>query len=378
MADSNITEMPDSWLTDCLTVANSSSLLNTKILVETKNSVVDDEIREVDLENNLPKTLTCEPCKKVYLTKGGYDRHIRRVHQTANIKLDDSDLETLLLDSLKELSDDPCFPLDQQSKWRAHKFSPNPSLFSSIRKIYKKLKNHVNAEKFYTEYYGLISINPTPFPGLDHLSSVELLRKTGDKILSHFQKAVRNNAGEVPEEDVPAIQENEFEALEYLGGYVIRNLEKKAKRKSNSDAYLEILCCFESDGVEDQPLISLLDRGGLRGITKNTKNIFTKAELEFRRYTKGDIQNIAINGIVKNLMNDIDVTGNFYAVTDHIVDLKEEVLFNVVESMLIVYLRVRSFSYVRDLTVEKKKEKDALLKEKSLRKTLKKKINADE
>ena len=110
MADSKMTEMPDSWMTECLTVTNSSSLLNTKILVATKNSVVDDEIREVDLENDLPKTLTCEPCKKVYLTKGGYDRHVLRVHQTANIQLNDSDLEILLSESLKELSEDPCFP----------------------------------------------------------------------------------------------------------------------------------------------------------------------------------------------------------------------------------------------------------------------------
>ena len=72
-------------------------------------------------------------------------------------------------------------------------------------------------------------------------------------------------------------------------------------------------------------------------------------------------------------MVDLEVTGNFYAATDHIDNLKEEVLLNVVESMLTVYLRVRCFSFVRDITVEKKKEKDEALKEKALRKSLKNK-----
>ena len=85
--------------------------------------------------------------------------------------------------------------------------------------------------------------------------------------------------------DMQPMQKNEIEALEYVGGYVICNLEKKMKRKSNSKEHLEVLHCFESDDVKDQALVNLLNRGGLRGITFNTKNIFTKAEYEFRRYT---------------------------------------------------------------------------------------------
>ena len=108
--------------------------------------------------------------------------------------------------------------------------------------------------------------------------------------------------------------------------------------------------------------------------TFNSKNMFTKAEVEFRRYTASwKMQNIDVNAMIKNLMVDLEVTGNFYAATDHIDNLKEEVLLNVVESMLTVYLRVRCFSFVRDITVEKKKEKDEALKEKALRKSLKNK-----
>lgn len=358
-----------------MTEESLSSLLNLKTFVQCNSSEVDDEIRDVNIEDDLPATLTCEPCKKVYLTKRGYDRHILRVHLTSDIQLSDKQLHELFLDSLKELSKDPCYPRDEQMKWSDYSFAPNPSLFSSIKKIYKKLKNSINAEKFYTDYYHQIFVNPTPFPGLDHQLSVELLRKTGDKILAQFQTSIRNIGDQmVTGDNVPPITLDEMEALEYLGGYVIANLEKKLKRKSNNKEYLEILNCFESDDVKDQVLVNLLNRGGLRGITFNSKNIFTKAEVEFRRYTASwKMQNIDVNAMIKNLMVDLEVTGNFYAATDHIDNLKEEVLLNVVESMLTVYLRVRCFSFVRDITVEKKKEKDEALKEKALRKSLKNK-----
>ena len=269
-----------------MTEESLSSLLNLKTFVQCNSSEVDDEIRDVNIEDDLPATLTCEPCKKVYLTKRGYDRHILRVHLTSDIQLSDKQLHELFLDSLKELSKDPCYPRDEQTKWSDYSFAPNPSLFSSIKKIYKKLKNSINAEKFYTDYYHQIFVNPTPFPGLDHQLSVELLRKTGDKILAQFQTSIRNFGDQmVTGDNVPPITLDEMEALEYLGGYVIANLEKKLKRKSNNKEYLEILNCFESDDVKDQVLVNLLNRGGLRGITFNSKNIFTKAEVEFRRYT---------------------------------------------------------------------------------------------
>ena len=297
---------------------------------------------------------------------------MRRVHQTAHIKLSDADLESLFLESIRELSFDPCYVAEQQSAWKCMKFVPNPPLFTSIQSIYEKMKSHVNAEKFYTEYSQVMMQITSPFPGLDFMSTIELLRKTGDKILAHFQKSFRNFGHLVEDGVATQLEKNEIEALEYLGGYVIYNVEKKLKRKQNNCQYLEVLRCFESEDTSDQVMVDLLDRGGLRGIQITTKNIFTKAEHEFRKHTRGSFQNIDIFEITKTLLNDLEVTGNMFMATDNIMDLKEEILSNVVESMIIVYLRVRSFSCVRDLSTQKKMEKDAALKEKALRKTLKK------
>jgi galactitol-specific phosphotransferase system IIB component len=358
---------------ETLTVKYSSSLLNTQILIQNNKDVLDAETNDVEIENVTERvTFTCEPCKKVYLTKGGFNRHVRRVHQTAHIKLNDADLEALFLESITELSLDPCYVTEQQMAWKNMKFVPDSPLFASIQSTYEKMKSHVNAQKYYTDYTQIIMNITSPFPGLDFMSTIELLRKTGDKILAHFQKSFRNMGNSTDEVVITQLDKNEMEALEYLGGYVVYNVEKKLKRKSNSRKYLEVLCCFESEDVSDQVIVNLLNRGGLRGIQNTTKNIFIKTEHEFRKHTRGNFQNIDIFEITKTLLNDLEVTGNMFMATDNIMDLKEEIVSNVVESMIIVYLRVRSFSCVRDLVTQKKMEKDVALKEKALRKTLKK------
>ena len=359
---------------DPLSVKYSSSLLNSEILIQNNGDLLDNETKDVDIESISEKvTFTCQPCKKVYLTKGGFNRHVRRVHQTAHIKLTDDELQSLFLESITELSIDPCYVIEQQMKWKNMKFSTDLLPFSSIRSIYEKMKNHVNPERFHVDYSQVMMGINSPLPGLDFMSTIELLRKTGDKVLAHFQKSFRTVGNLIENGTVAPLTENEFEALEYLGGYVIYNVEKKLKRKPNNRQYLEVLHCFESEDTSDQVIVDLLDRGGLRGIKTTTKNIFTRTEYEFRWHTKRNIQNIDILEITKILLNDLDVTGNMFTATDSISNVKEEIVSNVVESMLIVYLRVRSFSYVRDISTQKKMEKNAELKEKALRKTLKKK-----
>ena len=49
-----------------------------------------------------------------HLTKGGLDRHVRCVHQTAHIKSNDAGLEAMFLESIAELSRDPCYVAEQQ------------------------------------------------------------------------------------------------------------------------------------------------------------------------------------------------------------------------------------------------------------------------
>ena len=74
-------------------------------------------------------------------------------------------------------------------------------------------------------------------------------------------------------------------------------------------------------------------------------------------------------------MSNVEVTSCYNIATQLIENEDEEGLLNVVETMFLLYLRLRSFSHVRDLASQKKKEKKVQGKEKALRKTLKKVTN---
>ena len=153
---------------------------------------------------------------------------------------------------------------------------------------------------------------------------MELLRKAADKFLAHYQK--QGKSGKSNDEiSSPILSSNEIDALEYLGGYALHNLHNKLVKKGNNDA-LDILDCFKSEGVQDLPLINLQSRGGLTG------------------------------GMVDMLIYEVQVISCYTTYSQLLENIDEELLLNVVESMFTLYLRVRSFSYVRELAAEKKKE----------------------
>ena len=252
-----------------------------------------------------------------------------------------------------------------RNKWLQYKITPSHSLTSQIKTIYGKLMETSNSEHFYQLFYSQLLYSPNFFTGLDNNLSVELLRKAADKFLAHYQKHVKSGKSN-DEISAPILSSNEIDALEYLGGYVLHNLHNKR----NNDA-LDILDCFKSEAVLDKPLINLQSRGGLTGITSHAKNMFLKAEHVFREFTaRNNPQNINCKRMVDMLMYEVQVISCYTISTQLLENIDEELLLNVVESMFTLYLPFRSFSYVRELAAERKKEKQVLVKEKVLRKGL--------
>ena len=121
-----------------------------------------------------------------------------------------------------------------------------------------------------------------------------------------------------------------MDALEYLRGYVLHNIEKKLTRKKDT-ASIIILQCFKSDGVEDQPLVALLSRGGLVGITPQRKSMFLKAEKIFREFTsRSNPQNIDCKAMIKILMRDVDVISCINISTQYLENIDKELLMDIV------------------------------------------------
>lgn len=348
-----------------------------KSLKETKQVLLDyrDILESETMEPEGTKIISCESCKKTYKTNTGYERHIRNIHTSTSIStitpISDHTIVNILKDSLSELGSDLCYPITVRSKWSTYQITENEELNAKVKKIYGKLVISSNGERFYEEFYSQILTSPSYFPGLEYQHCVELLRKSADKILSHFVQSSRPS----PQIMESIMTSHEIDALEYLGGYVLHNIEKKLIRKKDVSS-LAILDCFESDCVTEQPLVNLLNRGGLTGINAQAKIIFTKAEKVFRNFvTTNGQKNIDCRSMVDNLLTDVEVMSCCNTATQLLDPKDEEELLNVAEKMLHLYLRVRSFSHVRDLASQKMKEKKIQGKDKALRKTLKKNEN---
>ena len=247
---------------------NCLFMVQVKKLLENGNGTsMDDDDGLVVYLNQENTIICCEKCNaSSYKTKGGYDRHMRTVHDDTDNKakkMDDCDVLAVLQSALCELGSDTCYPVEIREKRLEYKITPNPYLYHCVEHIYAVLIETSNAEKCYEQFYSQLLFSPCYFTGLDYNLGVELLRKFADKLLARYQLDVKSGCmkGSMP----TIITASEMDALEYLGGDVLRKIQDTfARKKLKAPLTID---CFKSEDVKNQPLIHLLDRGGLTGIT---------------------------------------------------------------------------------------------------------------
>jgi hypothetical protein len=114
-----------------------------------------------------------------------------------------------------------------------------------------------------------------------------------------------------------------------------------------------------------------LDRGGLWAISADAQHIFIKTEHYFRAFTsKADSRNINITTIVHSSVHDEEVISSFNSLTSSSELVTEDsVGKDVLNSIVNLYVKVRSFSFAKDI-VQKHKIKTKQTKAKALRKEI--------
>ena len=156
-----------------------------------------------------------------------------------------------------------------------------------------------------------------------------------------------------------------------MAGYVVRKMLKKAKNNpkymsDENQAIVQILNNTIISEDTDHRLISTLNRSGLLSVTEDCQQIFIQAELMFRSETttNSHLQKIDNEKLALNLMKKTEVVSFYHAIVEHsgVKTVSSEIKDNLLENMLKLYLRVRAFSFVRDLT---EKQKLVLKKKKS-------------
>ena len=160
--------------------------------------------------------------------------------------------------------------------------------------------------------------------------------------------------------------------LQYLDGYVVRKSLMAAKKitdpKEREAATLILQNSITSDA--DQRLIHATNRGGLTAIKNEWVQVFVIVEEVFRANAPLESKRIDVENIKNNVLRHPRAISLYESLiqSSTIEELKHKILKNII----MLYIRVLSFSLAKDVLNKHKKEKQMTFKAKALRKKLQK------
>ena len=150
--------------------------------------------------------------------------------------------------------------------------------------------------------------------------------------------------------------------------YYIKFMEQKSE---NNQQAMEISLTIKSTEQSSTPtFVDELSRGGLWKITEGMQMVFLITEKYFSVQTAGKgLREISISTLVDNLIKFPPLSLTFHHMTSESnTAVNEGVEINLLPSILTLYLRVRTFSFTKDIVTKKKRK---IANDKALRKSLK-------
>ena len=365
------------------------------------NKHIDDIATEIASNENNIASFKCSQCEKVCKSQRGLTRHTNVKHAPATSSPsslpDDGSINltpqalTRLEISMKKLhpillmnivkkcavnvSNDLCFPLSMRVKFSTEQFiflhADAESLWYKFRAVIDSYCG--DAEKFYAKFYALFLDNLLPTKFDDKILTNTLLSEVANEVLVHLSGCMAIKETVVKVANIP---EKELKSLQYLAGFVIHKLYSKFYFSKISSSAFNEQCCLilhackvETD--DTQTLVNARDRGGLWKVSKRMQDICLECEIVFRNKTANFTSSLVCEDLVKETMNNILVISNFNAIAQSVdTPVKKEFRMNLLEHILTLYIRVRSFSFAKDV-----REKHKAAKKASRKRSLRTEIN---
>ena len=175
------------------------------------------------------------------------------------------------------------------------------------------------------------------------------------------------------------LSERELAGLQYLGGYIFRNLYRKVRsskewQSSQSQQSISLLLAAKVEKVEEaNKLISCLDRGGLSAICTPAQNVLLRSQTYFKCETETNksVRCIDQAKVVSKCLQDVDLVSNFQSIIDSSeVKIDNNVSKDLLHAIVDLFVRIRAYSYAKDI-VQKYKAKQKASRAKGLRKEIK-------
>ena len=132
-----------------------------------------------------------------------------------------------------------------------------------------------------------------------------------------------------------------------------------------------LLCC-KADSDSTQNFINSQDCGGLWRVNNNVQNILIECEKVFRLSTSSFQPVINSAQLVQEMQGSLCIISSFEALCYNIEPkVNKEISLNLLENVLLLFTKVRAFSFARDVK-ERFKAKIKNPRSRSLRKEIKK------
>ena len=354
---------------------------------DTISSHLDHVTTEVAASESTSACFRCEQCEKVCKSQRGLTRHINAKHPAPDVFPDQSTpnftpktTESTLETSLKKLhpiklmdivrkaaskiAADKCFPQSLRSKFSSENFSFSNNdaqkLWEKLRPIIDSFNN--DAEKYFSDFFALFIENLLPEKFENFTTTNTLMSEVATDVLEHL-KSEGKSATESMVITAAAISENELKSLQYLAGFVIHKLHSKfffSRKTCNTvhSQYCLILQACKVDFDDSQVLINVRDRGGLWRVSKKIQTLFVECEVIFRSKTSNFQYQLSCQDLVNTAMKNITVISYFNSVVLTVDCLiKKELRMNLLEHILTLFFRVRSFSFAKDVREKHKRAK---------------------
>jgi hypothetical protein len=370
---------------ECLFDVVEGGFLNNDINLITD---IDSIVSDIDIYRDNVEQHACIQCPKVYKTIRGLKRHIASKHILESFEIDSSKmystenssntLSPLKLKSIVEecaslLQMDMCLPFDIRKQFSCEKFSYSlddaENLWQKLKPIIEQFKG--NSDLFYQDYYGLLSENLLA----SHFSDLAL----SNTLLTEMSSLILNNLSDIKPNTIESVNTTqeitdiERKSLQYLIGYIFQRVYTKFKSSKNVCKYSQqcVSILLRCRVMEDdtQTLVNIRDRGGLWKVNNIIQDLFLTCENIFRKKTTQVFLKLDPEVLIESMSTNYIVLSLYKQVCND--PESTEVSKNLLEHLITLFVRVRSFSYAKDI-IEKHKMRKKTCKTRSLRCEIKK------
>ena len=273
-------------------------------------------------------------------------------------KLLTAKLNFILKTSADIASKDMCLPSLTRTFFQKCSMSPEELqiLWEEMRPLIHAYSS--DAEKFYAEFHALLSKNMLPTKCDDITVTNILMTEVANHILMHLSD--KNSDISSSSKPITSITDKEIKCLQYISGYIVHKLHNKFRFSKNYShefnmQYVTILNTCKSYSDDTQTLVNARDRGSFWNVNKNMQQLFIKCECIFRAHTSLFSVKIVCKDLVHVMLQNSVVVSNFKSICYGIdPEVNKEISLNLLEQILVLFVRLRTFSFAKDVRENKK------------------------